>query len=225
MSASFGINSSRFFLNNSINASMGPESPFDFNLGRQIQREFNLNFDGVYRLPVALFAELINIAFGAERRVETYQVKMGDPASYEVGPCAAAGLAAQSNGFPGSRPATGRQVEPDGLCRLSGHPGALHRTLERAVTRCATKSYDTFGNTFNCKLATRFEITPAWWRSAAALFHRLPGAEPRPAQRRPTSSPGPRHRHAPSSSPRPARRSTRWRNSSAPEPLEPGRVR
>lgn len=160
VSASFGINSSRFFLNNSINASMGPESPFDFNLGRQIQREFNLNFDGVYRLPVALFAEPINIAFGAERRVETYQVKMGDPASYEVGPGAAAGLAAQSNGFPGFGPQqAGKWNQTDYAGYLDIQVPFTERWSGEVALR--DESYDTFGNTFNYKFATRFEITPA----------------------------------------------------------------
>ncbi|HVZ30613.1 MAG TPA: TonB-dependent receptor plug domain-containing protein, partial [Asticcacaulis sp.] len=74
LSASVGQNVTKFFLHNSINASMGPLSPTDFFLGTQRQREFNLNADAVYRLDAGL-AEPINIAFGAERRVETYTVK------------------------------------------------------------------------------------------------------------------------------------------------------
>jgi iron complex outermembrane recepter protein len=95
LSASYGLNNSQFILDNSINASLGPASPFNFNLGHQIQREFNINADGVYRLGVGALPQPVNIAFGAERRVETYQIVAGDPASYAVGPGAAAGLAAQ----------------------------------------------------------------------------------------------------------------------------------
>ena len=66
-----------------------------------MQEEFNLNADGVYRLDLGALSEPVNIAFGAERRVETYAIKAGDPASYAVGPGAATGLAPGSNGFPG----------------------------------------------------------------------------------------------------------------------------
>ena len=159
VSASFGINSSQFFLDNSINASLGPDSPFNFNLGRQIQREFNLNADGVYRLPVALLDNPINIAFGAERRVETYQVTTGDLASYEVGPGAAAGLAAQSNGFPGFGP---QQAGTFSQTDYAGYLDIQIPFTSRWSGEVALRDehYDTFGNTFNYKFATRFEIVP-----------------------------------------------------------------
>jgi iron complex outermembrane receptor protein len=159
LSGSYGTNDSRFVLQNSINASLGPNSPFDFNLGHQIQREFNLNADGVYRLDLPIFAKPLNIAFGAERRVETYKVKAGDPASYQVGPGAAAGLAAQSNGFPGFGP------QQAGKWRQTDYAGYID--LQAAVTDRWTigaairdEHYNTFGNTFNYKLSTRLELTP-----------------------------------------------------------------
>ena len=159
VSASYGTNDSRFQLNNSINASLGPNSPFDFNLGHQIQREFNLNADAVYRLETGLLPQAANIAFGVERRVETYKVVAGDLASYQVGPGAAAGLAAQSNGFPGFGPQQAgqwSQTDYAGYVDLQV-PLTKAWTVEAALR---DENYDTFGNTFNYKFSTRFEFSP-----------------------------------------------------------------
>ena len=160
VSGSYGTNDSRFVLDNSINASLGPNSPFDFNLGHLVQREFNLNVDAVYRFELFNLPKPINFAFGAERRNETYQVVAGDPASYQVGPGAAAGLAAQSNGFPGFGPnqaGTFHQTDYAGYIDLQ--VPLTNKWMAEAALR--DENYDTFGNTFNYKFATRFEITPA----------------------------------------------------------------
>ncbi|WP_298671911.1 TonB-dependent receptor [uncultured Sphingomonas sp.] len=159
LSASYGVNNTQFVLNNSINASLGPKSPFNFNLGHQIQREFNLNADAVYQLDMAGLPRPVSIAFGAERRVETYQVIAGDPASYAVGPGAAAGLAAQSNGFPGFGPSqAGSWSQTDYAGYLDVQvPLTEAWTIEGALR---DENYDTFGNTFNYKIATRYEFAP-----------------------------------------------------------------
>jgi iron complex outermembrane receptor protein len=159
LSGSYGTNDSRFLLDNSINASLGPNSPHDFNLGHLIQRELNLNADAVYRFELFNLPKPINFAFGAERREETYKVVTGDPASYQVGPGAAAGLAAQSNGFPGFGPTqagTFHQTDYAGYIDLQ--VPLTPRWMVEAALR--DENYDTFGNTFNYKFATRYEIVP-----------------------------------------------------------------
>jgi iron complex outermembrane receptor protein len=130
LSGSYGVNNTNFYLNNSINASLGADSPHNFYLGRQLQQEFNLNADGVYRLSTPLFAKPINIAFGAERRVETYSIRQGDYASYAVGPAASYGLAAGASGFPAS-PGPERRMEPGKLCRLRRCAGAADQQMDR----------------------------------------------------------------------------------------------
>jgi len=159
LSGSYGTNDTQFILNNSINASLGPASPFNFNLGHQIQREFNLNADAVYRLDLAGLPQPVNIAFGAERRVETYKIVAGDPASYAVGPGAAAGLAAQSNGFPGFGPTqAGKWSQTDYAGYLDIQvPLTKAWTVEAALR---DEHYDTFGNTFTYKFSTRYELAP-----------------------------------------------------------------
>ncbi|WP_241127711.1 TonB-dependent receptor [Novosphingobium terrae] len=160
LSGSYGANGTNFYLNNSINASLGADSPHDFYLGRQVQREFNLNADGVYRLSTPLFAKPINIAFGAERRVESYSIRQGDYASYAVGPAASYGLAAGASGFPGFTPSqsgTWDQTSYAGYVDVQV-PLTSKWTAEAALR---DESYTSFGNTFNYKLATRYELTPA----------------------------------------------------------------
>jgi len=69
VSAQRGSNRTDFFIRNTINASLGPDTPRDFAPGGQKQTEtlFNLNF--VYTADVGLYSDL-NIAFGAEYREE-----------------------------------------------------------------------------------------------------------------------------------------------------------
>lgn len=160
LSASLGQNATEFYLNNSINASLGPDSPLDFFLGRNIQREFNLNADGVYTLDVPAFAKPVTIAFGAERRVETYKIRAGDPASYEVGPGANYGLAAGSNGFPGF---SDLQAGSWSQTSYAGYLDVTVPVTEAWSVEGAIRDehYSSFGNSFNWKASTRYELSPS----------------------------------------------------------------
>jgi iron complex outermembrane receptor protein len=73
-------------LRSSINASLGPDSPTSFDIGKFQQQEANLNFDLTYPWEVAAFASPITVAAGLEMRTETYQQFLGDTASYVAGP-------------------------------------------------------------------------------------------------------------------------------------------
>lgn len=159
ISGSYGSNATNFYLDNSINASLGPNSPLNFYLGRNVQQEFNLNADGVYRLALPFLDRPLNIAFGAERRVESYKIRPGEYASYAVGPGAAAGLAAGASGFPGFTP------QQAGAWSQTSYAGYLDVTAPITEKWSATAAirdehFSSFGNTFNYKFATRYEITP-----------------------------------------------------------------
>ena len=159
VSASVGRNRSQFLLNNSINASLGPNSPTDFNLGQLVQEEFNLNADGVYRMNMAALAAPLNIAFGAERRVETYKIKTGDEASYAVGPGAATGLAPNANGFPGFSDIQAGEWEQESYAAYVDVEAQLTERWSGGVA-VRYEDFSEFGDTVNGKVATRFEITP-----------------------------------------------------------------
>lgn len=155
LSASYGRSLIDYTMKESLNASLGPNSPTSFYIGRLAQREFNLNADFVYRLPVGGLAP-INIAFGGERRVEKYQVTQGDPASYAIGAGAASGLAPNSNGFPGFSPIQAgkfSQTSYAGYGNLEWQP--IHMLSVGAAGRY--ESFSEFGNKFTYKLSARFE--------------------------------------------------------------------
>lgn len=158
LSASYGANKIEYALSNSINASLGPASPLSFKPGMLEQREFNLNADVVYRLPVSGLAEAVNIAFGAERRVETYEITAGDPASYAVGPGAATGLAPNSNGFPGFSPRQAGEFDQASY--------AAYVDIEAPLTDAWTvagalryEDFSEFGSTTDYKISSRYAFT------------------------------------------------------------------
>lgn len=100
LSASYGKNSVDFFINNTLNASLGADSPRDFTPGGQDQIETNLNADFVYEVETGL-ASPLNVAFGAEYRNERFDLNAGDEASFALGPLANQGFSSASNGFGG----------------------------------------------------------------------------------------------------------------------------
>lgn len=160
VSGAYGRNRIEYTLDESINASLGPASPTSFYLGRLSQVEKNVNADFVYGLPLAVLAAPLNIAFGAEFREETYGVDAGDPASYAIGPGAAAGLAGNSNGAPG--------FGPDNAGRWSQRSHAAYVDVEAPLSTrwnvgaaARYERFSSFGGTLDGKLSTRFEVTPA----------------------------------------------------------------
>jgi iron complex outermembrane receptor protein len=158
LSASIGENETEFYLYNTINASMGPDSPFDFFLGTQTQREVNLNADGVYRLDVGL-SEPLNIAFGAERREETYKIGAGDAASYAVGAGAKDGLAVGSNGFPGFSDVQAGEWSQESYGAYVDIEGKITPEWTWAAA-VRYEDFDSFGDTTNTKLSTRYDFSP-----------------------------------------------------------------
>lgn len=105
LSAGTGSNDIEYHMFNSINASLGPQSPTAFDIGSLEQGEVTLNLDLNHQVSLGrMTTQPSSIAFGLEWREETYTVSAGEPASYQVGPGAAAGLPSGSNGFPGFSP-------------------------------------------------------------------------------------------------------------------------
>ena len=81
-------NSLAVSLQTTINPSLGPLSPKNFNDGKFLQKEANFNVDVSYPWVVAGLASPLYVAGGLEWRDETYQQLLGDTASYAAGPYA-----------------------------------------------------------------------------------------------------------------------------------------
>jgi iron complex outermembrane receptor protein len=157
-SAGFGENRIDYFLYDTINASMGPDSPTQFDGGGLRQQEFNLNADFRTRLPAPLsFAQPIDLAFGLEHRLERYAIVAGDPSSYEIGSGAVDGLTSGSNGFPGytrDQAKTYDQANWAAYVDAEAHPGDDSQ-LGLALR---FEEFDTFGSRLNSKLSYRRDL-------------------------------------------------------------------
>ena len=157
VSASLGAHETALFIQDTVNASLGPDTPTAFNLGSNRQREVGLNADFSYTAT-----DMINIAAGAEWRNEQYQTTAGDPTSWTVGPYGRGqGFSAGSNGFFGYGPmAAGTwdrsNVALYGDVELNG----IERdwTVGSAVR---IEHFDDFGTTMNSKLSARFHFVRA----------------------------------------------------------------
>ncbi len=85
ISYTFGESDVEFFINNTINASLGPNTPRSFIPGSYIQTDNNINLDLSYGIPVAAFASDLNVAFGYEHRDEEFDVALAKRVADIVG--------------------------------------------------------------------------------------------------------------------------------------------
>ena len=98
-STSWGRNFVDFFIYNTVNAALGPQTPTHFDPGYYDQEELNFNLDLTYQLN-----ERVNLAGGFEQREERFAIGQGQDESWQIGPYASQGFSSSSNGFPGFSP-------------------------------------------------------------------------------------------------------------------------
>lgn len=84
ISGRYGYNEISYTLKNTINPSMGPDSPTEFHPGDLINDELQFQADFTYDLASYI------LAFGASYMEESYEIVQGDAASYAVGPYSSA---------------------------------------------------------------------------------------------------------------------------------------
>lgn len=157
ISASIGQNNMDGFLNNTLNASLGPDSQRDFDIGEYTQTETNFNVDLSYPVHVGMASDL-NVAGGFEWREEEFQITSGEPKSWEIGPYHQYGFSTGSNGFGGFNPAASGTWDRANI--------ATYLDLEVDATdnwriggAVRWEDFDTFGSTTNVKLASGVWLT------------------------------------------------------------------
>ena len=151
-----GRNEVDYFIRNTVNASLGPATPTFFDPGAYIQLENMYNLDFGYS-PT----DNTNIAFGAEYRKETFEVRVGQEESFIIGPLADQGFSAASNGFPGfSNIAGGKFDRRNTSLYVDGEWEPTDSLLLGAAIRF--EDFDDFGTTTNYKLAANWRITDAF---------------------------------------------------------------
>ncbi len=158
------------FIYNTVNASIGYDTPTSFNPGIYEQTDTNVNFDITY--PVR---DNMSLAAGLEWRNEQFRIGAGDEASWTIGPYAAQGFGSGSNGFNGYRPENSGTWDRANV--------AIYGDLEidapddRGTFTAALRveDFDGFGNTINAKVSGRRQVSDVVsLRAAASTGFRAP---------------------------------------------------
>ena len=151
LSGSVGRNEADFGLNNTVNPSMGPETPRNFNTGSYIELEKVFNFDLTRQV------DSTTVAYGLEWREETFEVISGEEASWKAGKYALQGFNVGSHGFAG--------FSPDSQGAFTRRSYGLYVDLENQVSdqlllggSFRYEDYSTFGDTNDFKLNARYQL-------------------------------------------------------------------
>ncbi len=153
-SASFGSHTADFFIYNTVNAALGPETPTHFDPGLYTQDEFNLNFDVAYEA-----SDQVHLAGGLERREERFLIGQGQDESWRIGPYAAQGFSSSSNGFPGFSPIAAGEWDRQNVAIYGDmHLGGSEDpwTLGAALR---WEDFSDFGSQLTGKVSGRLEVS------------------------------------------------------------------
>jgi len=151
VSVSRGQNEADFFINNTVNASLGADSPINFDPGAYEQVETNLNADFSYALSNDL-----NLGFGAEYRNEEFTITPGQAESFTDGPLADQGFSTSSNGFPGFPALTSGTFDRKNTAVYGDLEwDAAEDLILQAALRF--EDFDDFGSTTNYKLGANYQ--------------------------------------------------------------------
>ena len=153
----YGYNEFHFGVIDSINTSLGPTSPHNFDAGKLIYQQTVGNL-GVTR-SLAFAGQDINLAAGIEIRGENYQIKAGEPASYVNGgfftaPGVLGGTGSQS--FAGFSPANATDKSRDSEAAYLEAETKFGRLDVDGAVRY--EHYSDFGDVLTGKLGGRYDI-------------------------------------------------------------------
>ena len=151
VSGSVGRNEARFGLNNTVNPSMGLDTPRNFDTGAYVELEKTFNFDLIKQV------DSMTIAYGAEWREETFEVVSGEEASWKAGKYALQGFNVGSHGFAG--------FSPDSQGSFTRRSYGLYADIENQVSdelllggAFRYEDYSSFGDTNDFKLKARYQL-------------------------------------------------------------------
>ena len=157
VSASFGRNAIDFFIDNTVNASLGPASPSHFDPGIYQQSEVNLNVDLNYTV-----SDVVNVAGGAEFRDEHFEIGIGEVDSWQIGPFAAQGFSAGSNGFPGFSDIAAGDWHRTNFAAYGDMEVRARDDRWTLGTAIRAERFEDFGTTANWKVAARYGLSDAF---------------------------------------------------------------
>lgn len=154
VSAGYGSNEVDFFITNTVNASLGPDSPTAFKPGLYKQDELNLNLRLGYPLN-----STVHLAGGLEWRDEKFTIGVGQTESWVNGPFAEQGFSAASNGFPGFSPLSEGNWSRNNFAAY--FDAEANRGSDWSAGAAARfEHFADFGSTLNGKLSGRYAFNP-----------------------------------------------------------------
>ena len=178
VSGQHGRNRVDFEIVNTLNRSLGPDSPTEFDSGglRYDQTLFNVD---VSRDLAMGFGERTTLSLGAEYRREGFDIRPGEPASYANGTF---GGAPGAQVFPGFQPVIAGQQVDDKHSRNNKSVYAEVDTDLSAMFNVQAavryEDYSDFGTDLNWKLASRFEpVEGVALRASASTGFRAPSLQ------------------------------------------------
>lgn len=157
LSGRYGRNRIRYNIDNTINASLGPNSPTSFYAGSRTQSEYGANLDLTWQ-PDAGLSTPLTVAFGGEYRHEQYRAGTGDAASYALGPGAAFGYPGGANGFFGTDPTQAGTFGRHSIAAYADVDAQITPALEVDVAG-RFEHYSDAGSAWTGKIAARYELT------------------------------------------------------------------
>lgn len=164
----FGDNSFHYFVDQTLNSSLGAKSPTSFDAGGFGQSQNTTGLNLTRNWEEAL--QGVNLALGTEFRVDNYRIFAGEEGSYRnygvidsvingiVTPYDTLGAAAGSQGFPGFQPGNALNVYRTNL----GAYLDLEADIVTGWTVAAAvrgERYSDFGSVGTYKIASRYAIT------------------------------------------------------------------
>ncbi|GAL78778.1 TonB-dependent receptor [Algibacter lectus] len=174
-SNTYGVNSFDFTIKNTVNATLGASSPREFEAGGFSFSQNTTNFD-LSNFYEDTF-EGLNVAFGAEYRLENYQLIAGEEASYskydtngEIVTNYTDASNIVTSYFGEGVPGGGAQVfpgyRPENEVDQNRNSYAAYVDLEADLTDAFLLSaalryenFNDFGETFNWKLSSRYKLS------------------------------------------------------------------
>ncbi|WP_028763213.1 TonB-dependent receptor plug domain-containing protein [Shewanella colwelliana] len=156
-SAGTGSNKSTFSLKNSLNPSLGLDTPTDFETGAYEQVETTVNVDFSRFVNIGSLED-VSFATGFEWREESFEITQGEEASWVAGPYAEQGFNIGSHGFKG--------FGPEAAGKNSRHNIGIYTDVEAYIgedwlvgAALRYEDFSTFGDTLNYKLTAQYAAT------------------------------------------------------------------
>lgn len=184
----FGSNRFTYQIENTINATLGVNSPRSFNAGGHSLLQNTTGFNATKEFKVL---EGLNIAFGSEFRYEKFNIIKGEEASYAMYDINGNVVTADTDpSLLVTNPLSG-DVRPGGSQGFPGYSQEVSKSRNNFAAYIDTElditkqwmisiagrfeNYNDFGSTINGKFATRYAITPQFaFRGSVSTGFRAP---------------------------------------------------